>query len=109
ASDAIGMALNVTAIEALLGESGGEITHKLADAVAVLLEPWPEFRAHAAALMVECYKARSKVLHGDSLEASVERKNARLLAAGVLAAVINRREFMRSNGDPADSPEKLLK
>ncbi|HEV2295773.1 MAG TPA: hypothetical protein VGR35_18135 [Tepidisphaeraceae bacterium] len=87
-SDPIGLSLCVTAIDALLGRKGTEMAKTLADFVAGLLEPEVNFRRQAADWVADLYDKRSRVLHGDRLDASAElRRDARKLAASALFGV----------------------
>ena len=65
---AIGLALSVAAIEALLGEKGGEISHRIADHIAALLEPKLARRQDCVKFFKDLYNKRSRVLHGEEIE-----------------------------------------
>lgn len=109
-NDAIGLALSVTAIEALLGEKGTEIAEKLSMDVAVLLEPDLNRRQNATKFVKDMYTLRSDALHGAKIEGERRsRVRARHLAAGVLAGIISRRDFLRRAGFDPESPHELLK
>lgn len=108
-NDAVGLALSVTAIEALLGEKSAEISEKLSMNVAVLLEPDLNRRQNATKFVKDMYNLRSEVLHGAKTEGEKDsRVKARRLAAGVLSGIISRRDFLRRLGSDPDSPQGLL-
>ncbi len=108
-SDAVKLALSVTALEALLGKKGSEIAGNLADGIAVLLEPDPSHRAAASEFVKKLYDARSRVLHGDSVDdAGVPVEAARTLAAGCLYGLCFRDGLRHRLGDDPDAPEALL-
>ena len=109
ASDAIGLSLSVTAIEALLGEHTQELTEKLALNVAVLLEPDPAKRQSAVDCVKEFYVQRSKTLHGERIESEPSiRARARHLAAAVLDQIVSRRSFRKKGGFEVETPAQLL-
>lgn len=94
--DAIGLALSITALEALLGrdEKTNALTEVLGTNLAVLLEPDLRMRNNAIREVKRLYKARSETLHGASLETdSQTRQRARYLVAGALKAVWEHRTF----------------
>lgn len=108
-NDAIGLALSMTAIEALLGEEGTEITVKLAENVAALLEPDRNQRQSAREFVKKSYNTRSRALHGEEVETEGEaRISSRHLAAAVLSGVIFRRDFLSRLGYEAETPRDLL-
>lgn len=109
-NDALGLALSVTAMEALLGRGNTEISERLSTDVAVLLEPELDRRSEATKFVKRLYNLRSEALHGKSLEKDEhEREQARLLAAGILRGMVTRRDFMRKLRDEPETPEDLLK
>lgn len=109
-NDALGLALSVTAMEALLGMGSTEISERLSTDVAVLLEPELGKRHGATEFVKRLYAARSDALHGKSLEKGERvREQARLLAAGILRAMVTRREFMQKSGCAPETPHDLLK
>jgi len=108
-NDSVGLALSIAAIEALLGEKGGEISTKLADNVAVLLEPDARQRYNATEFVKGLYDARSDALHGRTVEKETKlRTNARHLAAAVLSGIISRRDFIRRADFEPETPQELL-
>jgi len=108
-SDAIGLSLSMSAIEALLGEHTQELTEKLGLNVAVLLEPDPTKRQMAVNCVKELYVHRSKALHGERLDSEPDiRAQARHLVAAVLDQVVSRRDFRRKGGWEAETPAQLL-
>ncbi len=105
-NSALGLALSVTAIEAMLGGSNVEIAEKLSGDVAALLEPEPRRRHQATKLVKKIYGLRSEALHGTDIESEPDvRGKARLLASAILRAMITRREYMRRLGGPGSKPE----
>ena len=109
-NDAVGLALSVTAIEALLGQKGGDISQRLADNVAVLLEPELPRRQRATEFAKGLYDKRSRVLHGDEIEdGDGVRLNGRQLAAGVLHSMITYRDFLKAGGFDLQTPQEFLK
>jgi len=108
-NDAVGLALSITAIDALLGEKGQEATEKLARNVATLLEPDTNQRYNAEEFVKDLYNDRSDSLHGRAVEKETEvRTNARQLAVAVLSAVISRRDFLYRSGYKPETPQELL-
>jgi hypothetical protein len=108
-NNAIGLALSITAIEALLGEGADQITKTLSERVGSLLEPDRNQRNNATKFVKDLYGDRSDALHGRYLEKeSKARTHARQLAAGVLSGVISRRDFRRRSGYEPETPPELL-
>lgn len=108
-NNAVGLALSITAIEALLGEKVDGIAKTLAERVGALLEPDRIQRNNTIKFVKDLYNARSDALHGRSVERENEaRNNARHLAAAVLSGVISRRDFRRRLGDEPETPQELL-
>jgi hypothetical protein len=108
--NAIGLALSVAVVEALLCIKGENIATMFAENTASLLEPDPHFRSDAAAFLKHIYDARSKVLHGDTLEHDRElRTHARTIAGAVIQAVIERRDFLRRMDGKSETPDDLIK
>jgi hypothetical protein len=106
---AVGIALSVAAIEALVCRKSGDIANMFADNTASILEPDPTFRAAAVDFAKDLYDARSRVLHGDMLEhEATTRRQARVLAAAVLKAILERRDFQRRAGVESETPDALL-
>jgi hypothetical protein len=108
--NAIGLALSVAAMESLLCENRGDIGKMLSENVANLLEPLPTERFNAIQFIKELYDARSSVLHGSDAEAGQSlRDNARLLAAAVLKAFLDRRQHVhRTNHNEDESPTEFF-
>ena len=108
-NDAVGIALAVTAIEALLGQRSEGISAALCDRVPALLEPDLKQRSQANDFMKRVYDDRSRVLHGENLDAAEERRREiRLLAGGVLYAVVNYVVFLRRGGFDPRTPDEFL-
>lgn len=106
---AIALSLNCAAMEAVLGRKGTDITNTLADNVAALLEPEPEQRAAAVDFVKKLYETRSRVLHGERIEADEDAlRHARCLVCALLRAVLGRREFMARAGYDPESPDAFL-
>ena len=109
----LGLALSVTAIEALVGEKSDNIAQHFADGLSKLLEPEMAHRDQAAAELKKIYGDRSDVLHGKQIDAQEERRGkVRLLAAGALRAVFDSwrfrlNEFDKSKAKPKDLREEL--
>ena len=80
----------------------------MADNVAHLFEPNERF--HAIDYVKKLYRRRSEILHGSDIDANQdERENARVLAAAVLQAVIERRQYVRRKaGHRDESPSELM-
>jgi Apea-like HEPN len=107
---AISLSLSVTALEALLGRNGPEISTTLANNIAVLLESRLDYRSFAVKFVKELYDQRSRVLHGETFDGEENGKGqSRRLAAGVLFGVWNRRDFLSKMQLDVQSPEELLK
>jgi len=109
---AIGLALCITAIDALLGKSGAESSIRLADAVAGLLEPEVVARRRATEYFLALYNLRSRVLHGESLKETDDlRKEARLVAIHVLYSVWSHLQFFEkfSLDESSSQTSKQLK
>jgi hypothetical protein len=108
-NNAVGLALSMTAVEALLGEKGEGIAAKLADNVAALLEPDLTQRHNATKFVTDLYNnVRSPALHGELVETeSGARVNTRHLAAAVLSGMISLRIQSRSGLEP-ETPQELL-
>jgi hypothetical protein len=109
-NNAVGLALSITGIEALLGEKGEGIAIMLAERVGALLEPDDIQRNNATEFVKKLYNTRSRALHGELVETeSTVRFNARHLAAAALDAMIFLKLAAPSYYDVPDTPEQLLK
>ncbi|HNY80314.1 MAG: HEPN domain-containing protein [Sedimentisphaerales bacterium] len=109
-NDALGLALSVTAMEALLCSGSESIVKSLSENIASLLEPDLGRRFGAEEFVKDVYNARSKALHGKELKKDEpKREQARLLAAGILRAMIRRCDFMRKAGYKCETLEGFLK
>ncbi|MBI3468596.1 MAG: hypothetical protein HY000_36805 [Planctomycetes bacterium] len=107
--DAVRLALCVAAMEALACEGTENISTTLAENVATLLEPKGEARPDAVAFVKKLYDARSKTLHGEKLEHEEKmREHARVVAAALMKAILERREFQRKAGFDPETPQELL-
>ncbi len=108
-NNAVGLALSITAIEALLGENVKELSTMLAERVGALLEPYSNQRDNTLKFVKNLYKTRSRALHGELVETETEaRINARHLAAAVLSGMFSRRDFLHRAGYEPESPQELL-
>lgn len=106
---AIGLSLSMAAIEALLCRKGSDLANMLAENAATFLEPTSRARADAVEFIKKLYDTRSRTLHGEKLEhEKTDRRHARMLAAAVLIAVLERREFQRKAGFDPETPDDLL-
>jgi hypothetical protein len=109
-NDAVGLALSIAAVEALLGEKGREIDERLSGSLAVLLEPDPGMRAQARKFFKRLYGFRSDALHGQQLDSESHcRDDARCVAAAVLQSVVSREDFLRRSGFQPEQPNELLR
>jgi len=109
-NDAVGLALSVASIEALLSQKGEGLTEKLSNDLAILLEPNLEMRTKAKKFFKDLYDHRSAALHGRDLEnMSEHRNNGRCVAAGVLYSVVSRQDFLQRGDFEPDTPEELLR
>ena len=111
-NNAVGLALSITATEALLGvgEKGEGIATMLKERVGALLEPDDTQRNYAAEFVKNLYNTRSRALHGELVETeSTARFNARHLAAAVLDAMIFLKLAAPSYYNVPDTPEQLCK
>ena len=99
--DAIALPLLCAAMEALVARGSQGVTETLAEAGATLLEPDAPARVHAVKFIKGLYGARSRVIHGDTLEVEPRSRNhARTLCAHLLQAVVDWRDFQqRCNGN----------
>jgi hypothetical protein len=108
--DAVGLALAIAAIEALLGEKGESVSERLSGNLAVLLEPDPVMRVKARKLFKDLYGLRSDALHGrQPANVSDHRVKARRVAAAVLHSVISRQDFLLRGGFHPEQPQDLLR
>lgn len=106
--ESVQLSLAVTAIEALLGKKGQEISHTLADRVMALLEPDQSLRPKAHDFMKKLYNERSKSLHGSRIEDSDLAKDARTLAACCLYSLWGGIGFKKRMEGEMYSPENLF-
>jgi len=99
---AIGLALSVAAMEALVCFKGSDIANTFAAHTARLLEPQLDYRAGAEKYFKRLYNARSRTLHGEILqqEAAV-RRNGLQVAAALLKVIQDWHDTMRRiKGEP---------
>ena len=97
-------------MESLLCEDRGDVGKMLAENVANLLEPEPKQRFNAIGYVKSLYDARSRILHGSEIDTSQEKRDdARKLAAAVLMAFVDRREYVRRLAPHVDEkPQDLF-
>jgi hypothetical protein len=106
---AIGLALSVSSIEALICKKGENVTQMFAENMAVLLEPELQFRSAAEKWCKGLYDRRSGVLHGSSIECErAAVRDAECAATAVLKAMIERRNAQRRVLGDDENPEILL-
>jgi len=108
-NDAVGLALAIAAVEALLAKKGPELATSLADYVARLLELDLKQRGNAKEFVKNLYDIRSRTLHGERLDGEeASRRDGRRLAAAVLAAIVERRDFLLRAGYEPETPDQLF-
>lgn len=109
-NSAIRLALCVTALEALLGKRGSDISRTLQENIATLLEPDPDQKLDAERFVKKLYDHRSQVLHGESVDNRNDKTvfEGRLLAAAALRAFVERIQYARRSGEGVETPEQLL-
>lgn len=108
--NAVGLALSVSAIEALICRKGDNVAQMFAENMAVLLEPDIAFRAAAERWCKSLYDKRSGVLHGSAIGCCREDcVSAEIAAIAALKAIVERRAGVRRVGGDFDNPEALLK
>lgn len=109
-NNAVGLAMAITSIEALLGENVEGLTAMLAERVSTLLEPDDTQRNNATEFVKKLYNTRSRTLHGELVETENEaRISARHLAAAVLDAMIFLKLAAPSYYNVRDTPDNLRK
>ena len=107
--NAVGLALSVAAIEALLCVKGENLAQMFGENLAALLEPDPEYRLHAERWSKRLYSLRSNVLHGTEMGCSAEDiREARVAAGVVLRALLERRAAVRRVGGEDEKPAPFL-
>ena len=107
--NSIGLALSVTAMEALVCRKGDNLAQMFAENIAALLEPHPKYRLDAEVWSKRLYGLRSGVLHGSALECSAEDvRNSQVAAGIVLRALLERRAAIRRVGGNDENPEEFL-
>lgn len=102
-SDAIGLALSFSAIEALVCEKSEGIVDELSRHVATLLEPNALERPESIKVVKQFYSLRSKTLHGDRIDGDLDaRWIARALASAIFAAAVEWKRNRLSLGSEID-------
>lgn len=104
-NNAAGLALSMSALEALLCDSQEKITNQLASHTSSLLEPIEVNRVKASKFIKKLYGIRSKLLHGEST-ASDEAQ--RLYARHIVAEVLDALNNMKQLGGMPNTPSKLF-
>ena len=106
---AIGIALSVAAIEALLGEKGAEISERVSTNVSVLLESDTKYRSQAVKFIKFIYNERSRILHGEMVEnTSNIRLKARHLASAILFSIVSHIDTTTRMQASPETPRELL-
>ncbi len=107
--NSIGLALSVTAIEALICRKGDNLAQMFAENMAFLLEPDPAHRLEAERWGKRIYDLRSGVLHGSDLDCSArDISQAKLAASMVLRAALERRAAIKRVGGNDENPDEFL-
>ena len=97
---AIAMALDFSAIEALLCSRQQGIVDELSRNVATLLQPDARSRQETIKAVKKLYDLRSKAMHGEQLTNDSEaRDQVRLLAAAVFSAILDWQAYQKRVGD----------
>jgi hypothetical protein len=110
ADNSVGLALSVAAVEAMLCRKGSDLANMFSENASALLEPEPGSRSQAVEWCKKLYNLRSEVLHGTGFNAtSTDVSHARLLAAAVLKAMVERRNFVRRMEGDVEKVDVLLK
>ena len=105
-NNAISLSLCCTAMEAMLLRKGEPVVDKLSARTAALLEPDKRNRSDAIRFVSKRYDARSRVLHGSTYsQSSDEKLNARMLAAGIFKAILERNAAIRKHGGEPNPTE----
>ncbi len=105
----IGLALSVTAIEALLCRKGDNLSQMFGENMAALLEPHPVHRLEAERWSKRLYDLRSGILHGSDLDCSPrDIRQAKLAAGMVLRAMLERRAAIKRVGGNDENPDEFL-
>jgi hypothetical protein len=108
--NAIGLALSVTAIEALLCCKGENLAQMFAENVAALLEPDTKCRFEAERWAKRLYDLRSGVLHGTELNCPPEDiRNAQVAAGMVLRAILERRAAIKRVQGNDENPDDFFR
>jgi hypothetical protein len=107
--NAIGLALSVTAIEALLCRKSDNLAQSFAENMVALLEPDPNYRHDAERWCKRLYDLRSGVLHGSDLDcANADIRQAQVAAGVVLRAMLERRVAIKRVGGDDENPDDFL-
>lgn len=105
----VSIALSLSAVEAILGENGPELSNRLAQRVATLLEPDPQHREEAIKLCKRLYDVRCDVVHGNQLDPRHnDTGKARSLAAAVVLAVWHRYGLLKRLGQDVEKVDELF-
>jgi hypothetical protein len=105
-NQSISMSLCTAAVESLVCRKTEGITEELSRNVATLLHHDSTARPDVSKRIKELYTVRSKTLHGDDLPEKSESLNeSRLLAAGVLGAIVEWRDYQKRMADNREREE----
>lgn len=107
--DGLALAVCMSAIEALLGKKGTDISRTMAEHIATLLEPDSRERPNAVRFVKKLYDERSRILHGEKVFGErALRDQARILFTAVLKAIVERSNFLRRVGVDMETPDGLF-
>ena len=102
-NNAIGLALNLTAIEALVCEKTEGIVDELSRHVSTLLESDAMERPNSIKAIKDLYDRRSKTLHGDRVDGDLDaRWRSRALATAVFKAAVDWKRHRQSTNSGID-------
>lgn len=97
-NDAVALVLHFGAIEAVVCDSHLNITQQIKERGSVLLEDDVAIRTDAYKFLDNLYDLRCNCVHGSSIEESrTNRLHAAIIAAAILEAVQDRRDFVASS------------
>jgi hypothetical protein len=104
------LALSMAAMEALLVADESAISESLARNAATLLQPKAGERPRHVTAIKGLYKLRSKIVHGESVDAAGEGADraARVLASACVVATLQWREWMSRLGEDPDRSDLFL-
>ncbi len=104
------LALSCAAIEAMVCSKTANVVDEFSRNVATLLESNANQRVVAIKAIKKLYDLRSKVLHGSKLEIALDlERRTRLLAAGVLLAILEWQACAKRLGDEGKTVPEFFK